>query len=443
MPDQIEPCFTVGGTMTNERQAKEKTLTFFDSLFNNYRGPSFTIQLWDGSTWHSEEKGATKFTLSLNHQGALKEMFLPPTELSMGEAYIYGDFDLQGDIFQAIEITDYFQQQEINWLDKLRYAWMLWSLPQDGSGSSRNRAAQLSGKKHSISRDRQAISYHYDVSNEFYSLFLDKYLNYSCAYFAQKGMDIHQAQKKKMDYICKKLRLKPGEKLLDIGCGWGGQIIHAAKHYDVEALGITLSENQVELAQRRIREEGLEDRCRVKLLDYREILDQTTFDKIVSVGMVEHVGEDKLPEYFQQAYRLLKPRGLFLNHGIAATYMDPNRHRTDNSFSEKYVFPDGELSLINTMLAHAESSGFEVRDVESLREHYAQTLRHWVSRLEDKYQEALQHVEETTYRIWRLYMSASAKGFEIGRLNIYQSLLSKQDDQGRSGHPRTRADLYL
>jgi len=369
-------------------------------------------------------------------------MFLPPTELSLGEAYIYGDFNLEGDIFQALEIADHIQNQDLSWKDKIGYTWDLWTLPGAGRHDPQKYAARLEGEKHSISRDKQAVSYHYDVSNEFYALWLDEEMNYSCAYFPVEGLDIHQAQKQKMDYICRKLRLKPGETVLDIGCGWGGQIIHAAKHYDVQALGITLSEKQVEYARKKIQQEGLSDLCRVELMDYREIPPETKFDKIVSVGMVEHVGEEKLTPYFQQAFRLLKPLGLFLNHGIAATYHDPNRLNSDETFSDKYVFPDGELVLINSMLKHAEAAGFEVRDVESLREHYAQTLRHWVRRLEGHHQEALNHVEETTYRIWRLYMSASGRGFEVGRLNIYQSLLAKPDQEGRSGHPRTRADIY-
>ena len=428
--------------MSEATNAKQKTTSILDDIFTAYSGPPFVIQMWDGSSWSSDEHQKPRFTMNLNHAGALKKMFMPPSELSLGEAYIYGDFDLEGDIFQSLEIADHVQNQDWTWWEKMRTAWKLWTLPGTGRAPTAKHAAQLKGEKHSLSRDKQAISYHYDVSNEFYALWLDKYLNYSCAYFSRENYDIHQAQEEKMDYVCRKLRLNPGEHLLDIGCGWGGQIIYAAKHYGVEALGITLSKNQVELARKRIREEGLQDVCRVELMDYRKIPADQKFDKIVSVGMVEHVGEEKLAPYFQQAYRLLKPAGLFLNHGIAATYNDPNRGNMDNSFSDKYVFPDGELVLINTMLRYAEAAGFEVRDVESLREHYARTLQHWVSRLENRYEQAREFVSETTYRIWRLYMSASARGFQVGRLNIYQSLLAKQAVEGVSSHPMTRADLY-
>jgi len=428
--------------MSEDMNSKQKILKILNDIFDGYHGPPFQVQMWDDSSWTSNENQDPQFSMILNHPGALKEMFLPPSELNLGEAYIYGDFDLKGDIFQALEIADHVQNQDWTWWEKLRSAWNLWSLPGQGRTPATKHAAQLKGEKHSISRDKQAISYHYDVSNEFYALWLDDYLNYSCAYFSQDDYDIHQAQAQKMDYVCRKLRLKPGEKILDIGCGWGGQIMYAAQHYGVEALGITLSENQVDLARKRIQEKGLQNVCRVELIDYREIPAERTYDKIVSVGMVEHVGEEKLTSYFQQAYRLLKPEGLFLNHGIAATFNDPNRGNQDNSFSDKYVFPDGELVLINTMLRYAEAAGFEVRDVESLREHYARTLKHWVSRLEDQYEKAREFVNETTYRIWRLYMSASARGFEVGRLNIYQTLLAKQNREGYSSHPMTRADLY-
>lgn len=427
--------------MSKTAQAKKRSLSLLEDIFTGYAGPAFEIQFWDDSTWRSGPS-LPKFTLELNHPGALKKMFLPPTELSLGEAYIYQDFNLKGDVFRALEIADHIQTKDRSLLDKLEYTWKLWSLPEDGRVSHRDESAQMRGEKHSIERDRQAISYHYDVSNAFYKLWLDDNLLYSCAYFADDGYDIHQAQEHKMDYICKKLRLQPGDTLLDIGCGWGGQIIHAAKRYGVDALGITLSENQVQYARKRIQEEGVEGKCRVELTDYREIPSGTTFDKIVSVGMIEHVGEEKYPAYFDQAFRLLDKGGLFLNHGIAATFDDPNRGQNDNTFSDKYVFPDGELTLISTTLKYAEAAGFEVRDVESLREHYAKTLRHWVKRLEARHQEALQHVEETTYRIWRLYMAASARGFEVGRLNIYQSLLGKQTETGEVDIPRTRMDLY-
>jgi cyclopropane-fatty-acyl-phospholipid synthase len=248
---------------------------------------------------------------------------------------------------------------------------------------------------------------------------------------------LETAQKRKLDYICRKLRLQKGDRLLDIGCGWGGLIIYAAKKYKVSALGITLSEPQAKLANERIQKEGLSDRCRAEVRDYRQVDGAGSFDKIVSIGMVEHVGESKLPEYFSQAWRLLRPGGVFLNHGIA----HPPPATRGQSFSQAYVFPDSEPVPISASTRIAEEVGFEVRDVESLREHYWLTLRHWVRRLEAHHEDAVRVTDEATYRVWRLFMSASAYRFRTGFYNIYQSLLVKPD-RGISGLPLTRADWY-
>jgi cyclopropane-fatty-acyl-phospholipid synthase len=277
------------------------------------------------------------------------------------------------------------------------------------------------------------------LPGEFYALWLDERMVYSCAYFAAPEEDLDNAQERKLDYICRKLRLRPGERLLDIGCGWGGLIIHAAHRYGVRALGITLSEPQAEMANERIRRAGLAESCRVEVRDYWEIEDRHGYDKLVSVGMFEHVGEARLPEYFLRAHRLLRPGGVFLNHGISTNPITPVRRGP--TFVSRYVFPDGELVPIATTLGAAEGRGFEVRDMESLREHYALTLGHWVRRLEARSDEARRITDETTYRVWRLYMSGSAHGFRTRRLNIYQTLLSKTE-LGESGLPLTRADWY-
>jgi cyclopropane-fatty-acyl-phospholipid synthase len=235
------------------------------------------------------------------------------------------------------------------------------------------------------------------------------------------------------------LRLRSGERLLDIGCGWGGLVIYAAQHYGVKAYGITLSRSQAELAQQRIQEAGLSEQCSVEVRDYRDLHEEHAFAKIVSVGMFEHVGKALLPTYFEQAWHLLSPGGVFLNHGIASNIAtQPQRGST---FGQRYVFPDGELVSISTTLRAAEMSGFEVRYVESLREHYTFTLRHWVRRLEEHADEVRRLTSDVTYRIWRLYMSASAYLFQSGRNNIYQTLLVKPN-HGNSGFPLTRADWY-
>jgi cyclopropane-fatty-acyl-phospholipid synthase len=262
---------------------------------------------------------------------------------------------------------------------------------------------------------------------------------YSCAYFHDPSESLDQAQYHKLDYLCRKLRLKPGEKLLDLGCGWGGLIIHAAERYGVEALGVTLSQPQADLANARIKEAGLAGRCRAEVCDYRDIPAGQQFDKAVSVGMYEHVGEKKLPEYFHKVYQLLKPGGAFLNHGITESMT--NTPNNGPSFIDKYVFPDGELIPISIPLRIAEEAGFEVRDVEGLREHYAMTLRLWVKRLEANRVRAIELTSPETYRVWRIYMAGSAYSFETGRIGLYQSLLVKSGRQAIK-LPLTRSDWY-
>lgn len=389
-----------------------------DELFGGYRERDFTVRLWDGSVW-GDLGHPPRYTLHLKHPGALRSMFLIPSELRMAEAYIYDDYDIEGDIEGVFDAAEHLRRFPYRIFRKLA------ALPAASRAGEqrRQRRANLFGRRHSVDRDSLAIRYHYDVSNDFYALWLDPRMVYSCAYFADETDGLEAAQRHKLDLICRKLRLQKGEHFLDIGCGWGALMIHAAQHYGVRASGITLSERQAEFARRRIREAGLEDRCSVEIRDYRRMEAPEGFDKIASVGMFEHVGEKKLKEYFQRALSLLKPGGLFLNHGIGITIKDPVKKVSP--FIDRYVFPDGELVLINTTLHYAEEAGFEVRHVESLREHYARTLRLWIARLQAQHEAAVACTDEATYRIWRLYMAASAHGFATTRLSIYQSLLMK------------------
>jgi cyclopropane-fatty-acyl-phospholipid synthase len=306
-------------------------------------------------------------------------------------------------------------------------------------------------RRHSPRRDQKAVRFHYDVGNEFFGLFLDKRMVYSCAYFKTGNESLDEAQEAKLEHTCRKLRLASGESLLDIGCGWGGMIIHAAQHHGVQALGITLSENQAQFARERIAGLGLSDRCRVEVRDYRQLGNHEPFDKIVSIGMVEHVGRRRLAEYFAQAYHVLRPGGLFLSHGIVTVdgaRPKPLMRRLSDwawrgrGFIERYVFPDSELLPLGEHVLAAERAGFESRDAESLREHYALTLRHWVRRLEANRDEALRLAGDATYRVWRLYMSASAHQFATGRINVEQLLLAKPLKSGASRLPLTRDDLY-
>ena len=412
-------------------------LDFLQNVLGDYQPRDFAIEFWDGSTWEAETPEPL-FTIVLKHPGALRRMFLPPNELTMGEAYIFGDFEVRGSLYDVMGLAEYFlDQQEWGLPRQLSAASSLLRLPR-ALPVIPERRAELGGEQHSITRDRQAIRYHYDVSNEFYSLFLDERMVYSCAYFADPEESLDVAQARKLDYICRKLRLQPGDRLLDIGCGWGALVMHAAKEYGAYAHGITLSERQVELAEERIAAAGLGDRCRVEIRDYREVEGDGSYDKLVSVGMVEHVGSQAMAVYFEQAWRLLRPGGLFLNHGIATRQGQEPRMP---SFTLKYVFPDGELLPINRMLQFAEAAGFEVRDVESLREHYALTLKNWVQRLQANRERALEQVDLVTYRIWELYMSGARHIFDVQINNVFQSLLLKDDDH-RSHLPLTRDDWY-
>ncbi len=409
---------------------------FLDAILANYPRRDFQVRLWDGTSWGTEKQ--PRFTLVLKHPGTLRAMFSSPSELTLGEAYIYDDFDIEGDIEAAFDLAGYLLAHGRSAEENFGLGTRLRKLPQSERQPSDLRLVEFNGNVHSKDRDRQAISYHYDLPAEFYALWLDQRMVYSCAYFSNPDEDLDSAQEHKLDYICRKLRLRPGERLLDIGCGWGGLIIHAAARYGVEAVGITLSVPQAEVARERVRQAGVNERCRIEVSDYRDIDHERQYDKIVSVGMFEHVGEALLPEYFRQAWNLLRPGGVFLNHGISysATYQ-----RRGPSFVDRYVFPDGDLLPISTSLKAAELSGFELRDIESLREHYALTLHHWVRRLQSHADEARQITSDTTYRIWRLYMAGAAHGFRSGRLNLYQTLLAKPVD-GRSGLPLTRDDWY-
>jgi len=441
---EIDTKTPMTATTIHDDPAVETTIRIFKTIFGEYGPWDFQIRLWDGTTIGPAPDADRKFTLVLHSPAAVRKLLLPPTELNMGEAYIYKMFDIEGDIFNVFPLADY--AGRVNWVKKGRELLKpLLSFPtadEHGDGQQKSHLPLLHGLRHSLRRDKAAIQYHYDVSNDFYALWLDKRMVYSAAYFPTGQEDLDTAQELKLDYICKKLRLQPGERLLDIGCGWGALIMWAAEHYGVRATGITLSENQYQLAKERIAAAGLADRCEVRLQDYRQVKGES-YDKLVSVGMFEHVGASKLTTYFRHAYDLLRPGGVFLNHGIALIGKSvPRAIEQKTSFSANYVFPDGELVNINKTLAVMEKTNFEIRDVESLREHYALTLRHWVRRMEAHEEEILQHVPEVTYRIWHLFMAGASYGFASNRQSIYQVLAVKNDQQGHNTLPWSRADWY-
>jgi cyclopropane-fatty-acyl-phospholipid synthase len=422
------------------------TLGLLDDLIGRENDGRVGVRLWDGTPWPDDRP--REATLVLRHPGALRVMFRAGTELALSEAYLYDDFDIEGDIFAVHGLADALAKRTsgakraYSWTRKLAAVTALGRLPKEGRRprTTSREPARLAGHRHTPERDREAIRFHYDVSSDFYRIFLDSRMVYSCGYFADAATGLEAAQLAKLDLICRKLRLKPGQRLLDIGCGWGGLVMHAARAYGVDATGITLSRPQMELAAGRIEAAALAKTCRVHHLDYREVPEDRPWDALVSVGMFEHVGGEMLGTYFRKAARLLTEGGTFLNHGIASRVTDTSAKGPN--FNDSYVFPDTETPPIHVSLRAAEESGFEVRDVESLREHYALTLRHWVRRLEAGHDEALRYVDEPTYRVWRLYLSGSAHGFTTGRLNVYQALLALPEPGGASGLPLTREDWY-
>jgi cyclopropane-fatty-acyl-phospholipid synthase len=375
----------------------------------------------------------------------LRQFILHPGELSLGTAFIQADLDLEGDLDVGLELVYDLLARDWRPRERLRLAALALLLPASTPGAAGGNGSAgpswIGGRFRSREADRRAIAYHYDVSNDFYALWLDQRMLYTCAYFRTPDDDLDTAQLQKLDHICRKLRLRPGERLLDLGCGWGGLVIHAAQHYGVEAHGITLSQAQTKLAQERIRQLGLVERCRVKNLDYRDLNDPFGYDKLACIGMFEHIGEAGLPDAFGRCWNLLRPGGSFLLHGIIRDHASPVDYK--DSFSSNLVFPNGELQPVNTILRAAETAGFEIRDVENLREHYALTCRRWFERLDEKRNEALLHVDEATFRTWWMYLAGSAFNFRQGYIGLHQTLLNKpRPERGPSGLPLTREDWY-
>jgi cyclopropane-fatty-acyl-phospholipid synthase len=404
-------------------------------IFGDDYARDFGIVLWDGT--RVKASGVERFTLHVNTPGALRAAFTPPIDLAAGRAFATGLLDVEGEMEHAVDML-LRASRALHARDVVRLVGMVRRLPNNPT--PRLREARLRGRIHSRSRDRAAIDFHYDQPAEFYRSFLDGDMVYSCAYWDDGIESLEDAQSAKLDYILHKLRLRAGERLLDIGCGWGALLVRAAQRFGATALGITLSGKQHDEARRRIAAAGAADSARVELRDYRE-LGNERFDKIVSVGMFEHVGRSHLREYFRAAYRALRPGGLFLNHGIS----DQSEGRKDGKvrgFMRRFVFPDGELVAAGDALAIAERVGFEVRDVENLREHYVRTLRAWIGNLERNRDAAVSAAGERAYRLWRLYLAGSAQGFRVGRLGVFQSLLARPNPDGRVELPPTRRELY-
>lgn len=400
------------------------------------------IRAWDGS--ESGPPGAPTFVV--RHRRALRRLLWKPGELGLARAWVAGEIDIDGDLYAALD----------------QVAGLLWERGADAKDQvhplrdPRMRAAakglvqvagpwpppppppeevrRRSGALHTKHRDRAAISHHYDVGNDFYAMVLGPSMVYSCAYFAEPGATLEEAQRDKLDLVCRKLGLSDGDRLLDVGCGWGSMAMHAAREYGAQVTGVTLSREQAAYARKRIAEAGLTDRIEIRVQDYRDVRDGP-YDAISSIGMAEHVGSVRYREYADDLFALLKPGGRLLNHQIARRpEKDESQYHIDD-FIDAYVFPDGELAPLGRTLSTLEEAGFEARDVESLREHYALTLRHWVRNLEERWPEAVRATSPGRARVWRLYMAASALSFEHNRIGVNQILAVRPRESGDSSLP--------
>ncbi len=401
----------------------EKQVTrFLETLRGQHQIP-LRVRLWDGS--HVALADDPRVELRLNDASAARYL-LKPSLSALGEAFVEGHIDVEGDIGEIVRIAE--DLARVGDEDKGRGRMPSWFA------------------RHTRKTDRKAIEYHYDVSNEFYSRWLDSRMVYSCAYFPKGDEDLETAQRLKLDHICRKLMLAPGQRLLDLGCGWGAMVIHAAREYGVQAVGVTLSTNQYELARERVREAGVEDRVEIRLQDYRDVPEPESFDRISSIGMFEHVGLKNLRPYFDVVHTLLRPGGIVMNHGITSEDADSRSVGLGaGDFIDQYVFPDGELPHVSLAIREMSAAGLELVDAESLRRHYARTLDFWSHAFERDLERLTALAGDKRARIWRVYLAGCAHAFAQGWVNVYQ-LLAIKPSRGSAGAesplPMSREYMY-
>ena len=390
------------------------------------------IEAYDGSRAGPADPPAT---ILIRSPDAIRRIVTCPGDLGLARAFVSGDIDIEGDRWAVLALHE--RMSDLRFTPKA----LLRLIEAVGGWREIHRVtppaieARLHGRLHTRSRDAAAVSHHYDVSNAFYRLVLGPSLTYSCAVFHDPSDSLEQAQENKYELICRKLGLEPGMRLIDIGCGWGGMVLHAARHHGVQAVGVTISSRQSELAEKRVVEAGLSDQVEIRLQDYRDVVDGP-YDAVSSIGMFEHVGEARLSEYFERILGLLRPGGRLLNHGIGRSPHGGSKPAIPRrGFMGRYVFPDGELHEVGRVTSVIQDAGFEVRHLESLREHYALTLRRWLANLEAHWDEAVDEVGEERARAWWLYMAGSSVFFDVGRLQIHQILAVPEAVDGRSGMP--------
>jgi len=403
------------------------------------------LRAWDGSYAGPTDPPVT---VVVHRPRALQHMLWAPGELGMARAYVAGDLDLEGDIYALLGIRDLLAEPGEDYRIGLDPGgWLALARTGLRLGVAGRRPpipaeeSQLHGRRHSLRRDAQAVSHHYDVGNDFYRLLLGDRLTYSCAYWAPGATELAGAQDAKHELVCRKLGLKTGMRLLDVGCGWGSMAIHAARHHGVEVVAVTISEEQAALARQRVEEADLDGRVDIRVQDYRAINDGP-FDAISSIGMFEHVGLSEAGTYFRHLHALLRPGGRLLNHAISRPDPSPKAATVDShSFIGRYVFPDAALLEVGSVVSTMQGIGLEVRDVHSLREHYARTLRAWSANLDAGWDQAQRMVGPGRARVWRLYVAGSAIGFEQARISIHQVLAVRAHADGRSDMPATRAGM--
>jgi cyclopropane-fatty-acyl-phospholipid synthase len=409
----------------------------------------FSVRLWDGSVVPLGRDVHPRMCVSISGPGVISSMLRRPTLDNLVRQYALRRIDFHGgDLMEFGEVVRVSHSRSR--LKQIRKGLLLRSAlpflfsPADEAVAQHAFAGDEAGRGHGPRTDRDYIQFHYDLGNEFYQLFLDPEMQYSCGYFTDWNNSLEQAQRDKLEMICRKLRLQPGERMLDIGCGWGGLICHAALHYGVKAHGVTLSQTQYDFTQAKIGRLGLADRVTVELRDYTTL--EGTYDKISSIGMYEHVGIAHYAKYFSKIYSLLRDRGLLLNHGITRR-AKPNKRRfagrrPEDRLMTRYIFPGAELDNIGHTCEMMEARRFEVHDVENWREHYAQTARFWCQRLSARKDKAIALVGPERYRLWLAYLAGVSFAFRDGALRIYQVVASKHSSKGRAELPPTRADLY-
>ena len=400
------------------------------------------IRAWDGS--QAGPPGAP--ALVVRNRRAVRRLLFKPGELGLARAWVAGDLDIEGDLYAALDLMS-----ELVWErgEDTRSLLQMVRDPQVRAAARglvkvaglplppappREEVRRARTHLHTKRSDRRAISHHYDVGNDFYEIVLGPSMVYSCAYWPSPDATLEDAQRDKLELICRKLDLTAGQQLLDVGCGWGSLAIHAAREYGVRVVGVTLSQEQAAYARKRVAGEGLTDRVEIRVQDYRDVPDGP-YDAIASVGMAEHVGADRYLEYAEDLYRLLKPGGRLLNHQIARRPQRDESSYNVDEFIDAYVFPDGELAPLGSTVGQLERAGFEVRDVEAIREHYGLTLRRWVANLEADWARAMRLAGPGRARVWRLYMAACALAFERNRIGVNQVLAVRTPEGGDSGMP--------